>query len=125
MTEQGMEYNLSRLEYFLNSDVRLLRKVKGMVGVDVLLEGYSRLMDSNGCSREQLSRLYLIEGDYNELAKHVESYPDYRKTEDFKSDNPPHGPSIMRQGNITFQALMYTFWVFKIDSYPPIKDTQP
>lgn len=120
MTEQGMEYNLSRLEYFLNSKVRLLRKVKAMSDAAVLLQGYERLMDVNGCGREQLSRLYLTEEDYNELNEHVSLYLNYRKIEDFHSKNAPHGPSIM-----TFQAHMYTFWVFKIDSYPSIKDTQP
>ena len=125
MTKEGIEYNLSRLEYFLNSNARLLRKCKDMPDAEVLLEGYTRLLDYNGAGRDQLSKLYLTSDDYDEMDCHVSKFSGYRRAEDFHSHNPPTGPSIMRQGYITFEAFGYIFWVVKIDAYPEaIQDAQ-
>lgn len=121
MTVEGVDYNLSRLEYFLGAKAPLPREIPGMASIDVLLEGYSRIMDYNGCGREQLTRLFFIQNDYDALNKYVRNLEGYKKMENaYGMCIPGKNPHII-PGHITFQLHTYVWWASRIDEYQPIK----
>lgn len=64
MTEIATEHNLRRLSFFLHVD---MNRASPIVEWAEFLAIYTRIMDIQGCGRQELSQLFLEKRDFDEL----------------------------------------------------------
>lgn len=116
MTPDGIDYNLKRLEFFLNFPGHIPRSVKEMSDLKVLFEGYSRLMDIYGGGKEQYSLLLLVGKDFDEMHEYAKTQEEYKLILS-AADDLPTSPQVFALALITFRAYHYTWWIKKTNSY--------